>query len=260
MYGENYFIYINPVGLSKPWSGWYTDSVGVNLARIYRTASGRVLLDSIRYFKTTIEIQPYTGSTWNARTGIGDQRGGAEGPVVVFSPDSPARSSCCAKGNNAGALPQELLFHELVHAFRFASGKHATGPKVRLPHGVNGFLGYEEFVAVLATNIYISDPTNTAKSKLRGDSDTYRPLDKGLSGSFSYFGISSHSFGLISRFCRENPAFTRKLAGVPANFNPLAAYYKDPDKAMRYSTGSTRDADDIEDDIMRDISAKTYGL
>jgi hypothetical protein len=180
--------------------------------------------------------------------------------VVWFSPDGAGRSTCCAPGRNAGALPQEILFHELVHAFRFVSGKRSTGPKVRLPHGVNGFSGFEEFVAVLITNVFISDPTNPSKSRLRRDSDNFGPLDTDLSDSFRYFAVSSHSFGLISRLCREHPAFTTKLAGIKAKFNPLAAFYGDPDKAQRYSTGSMRDVEDLEDDIMLDISAKTYGL
>ena len=239
---------------SPPAARRYQSDVEVELARIYRTRSGLALLSCIRYYRTTVEIRPFTGQTCNARTGFGDQKGKQEGPVVWFSADNYRRSPCAG---GAGSLPHEILFHELVHAFRFASDTRTRGPKERLARGASGFFGMEELVAVLATNIFISDDTNPFHSALRRDSDSHRTMEPELAGSFRYFALSARTFGMISRFCRDNPGLTRMLSEVKAKFNPLWAFYTDPDKALRYSMSTSRDADDIEDDIMRSLGSKT---
>ena len=103
----------------------------------------------------------------------------------------------------------------------------------------------EEFIAVLVTNIYLTDPSNKAHSNLRRDHISFKRLESDLTESFTFFRSSVSTYRLVEKFCRENPAFTKNLAEVKASFNPLAAFYKDPMQAWIYANSEaseTRDA------------------
>ncbi len=70
---------------------------------------------------------------------------------MLFTPAT--RASGCSRGK-AATLPHEILVHELVHALRRVSG-HLHPHKV-----INRLQPYthtEEFLAILVTNIFISD-------------------------------------------------------------------------------------------------------
>jgi len=135
---------------------------------------------------------------------------------------------------NRGYYPWETLFHELVHAFREAAG---FGWFKRLSGGLAGYDSREEFIAVLVTNIYMSDPTNKRADHvgLRRDHADFRKLEPELSDSLGFFQSSEDTFVQVEQFCRENLWFTKHLAEVKATFNPIAAYYHNPDEARKRS-------------------------
>jgi len=112
--------------------------------------------------------------------------------------------------------------------------------------GLASYDGTEEFIAVLTTNIYVSDPSNGSKTGLRRDHHGFTKLEEGLAGSFEFFRSSKNAFTLVDQFSPENPAFTKWISEVKAPFNPIAAYCSDKAKAQRRSNGAValvRDGD-----------------
>ncbi len=68
-----------------------------------------------------------------------------------------------------------------------------------------------------------------------------------LAGSFEFFRSGANTFFLIEKFCKQNPGFTAAIAKVPAKFNPIAAYYANPEKARQLSTDPATHARDVKD-------------
>jgi hypothetical protein len=266
MFEQEYSITIRPVGLLKGAATVYESGVRDSLRLMLPTTSGQILLNSIHYnavrnhIQVILEPQKETCGAGLKRPVFVKDR--LTGVVFEFSPDDYSDSGECgkraiARGANGARLPNEVLFHELVHAMRLVS-LHGFGPKVS--GGLYKYDDFEEFCAVLATNIYISDRTNHVKSSLRRDHRTGRVLEPELSGSFTFFQSGGNTFHWVQRFCTENVGFTKALAGVKADFNPIAAYYTDPAKArdmsliplarQRDSVGFRQQADDYEKDLL----------
>ena len=108
---------------------------------------------------------------------------------------------------------------------------------------------------MLATNVYLSElrqPLRAAYNSLT--------LEKELSGSFKFFASGHRIFGLIDRFCQDNPGFTRMLAAVRTPFNPFAAYYQDKNRAMQLSLGTGRDAANFEEDFFSAMELRHLGI
>jgi hypothetical protein len=93
----------------------------------------------------------------------GDNAGTGQGTDcrITFMPSSWAKGGCSAKG--AGRDMDEILFHELCHAMRYASGRREDCFDTP-----EGFKGYEEFVAVTITNVYSSETTRPLRRNHNG--------------------------------------------------------------------------------------------
>jgi hypothetical protein len=152
--------------------------------------------------------------------------------MVRFTPAS-GRSPCGpeVKKKRPASLPHEILFHELVHSLRRVSGK-MRGWNLRGNGALSGQGNIEEFIAILVTNIFISDVTNAYKTGLRDDWSSHSPLDPKLAGSYRFFALGTKAFNLIATFCDDNPGFTTMLSKVRAHFNPIAAYHQNRRKAF----------------------------
>jgi hypothetical protein len=146
--------------------------------------------------------------------------------------------------SDRGAQPHEVLFHELVHAYRFVSGKHPAH-NARATGGLWRYDDAEEFFAVLITNIYISDPSTPAKSGLRRDHHGHEPLEADLASSFGFFSSGAQAFEFIDRLCKDHKQFTSDLCKIKAPFNPLMAYYHDRERARKMSRGKTAATRDL---------------
>jgi hypothetical protein len=84
-------------------------------------------------------------------------RGGGANAVMDFVPGAWAAAGVCrTKYHVAGPniWPDIVLFHELVHALRVLSGSEEWH-EVEVDGGPS--MGWEEFVAILLTNIYMAD-------------------------------------------------------------------------------------------------------
>ena len=246
------------------WSGDDYETGTLNsLIKIDRSDVGRILLESIAYHVKhnpgnlahgILEIRPYAQGDCNGSSDsdLTNKRGQQLEPVVHFWPKAFARGGACSKyledhrDEIGGILPDEALFHELVHAFRMASGKSTNATHTPITRsGLSNYDNEEEFIAVLVTNIYITDPSNKPASTLRRDHHSFGVLESDVNQSFTFFRSSVSTYRLIEKFCKENPAFTRNLAKVKSSFNPIAAFYQDSMQAWIYANSQaaeTRDA------------------
>jgi len=245
----NYGIRIAATGLSGTRARTFEQNTRKHLSWIDGTKVGRLLLRGIGWHARNnpgnlaggvVTISPYTGTDCNAT--VSNSTSTATGwsrPSVTYSPHAFNHTGACytqlrRKSTNRGLYPDELLFHELVHAFRGTAARFRGLP---VSGGLVNYNGTEEFIAILVTNIYVSDPSNGSKTGLRKDHKAFAPLEDYLSGSLDFYRSSQNAFTLIDQFCRENPAFTRWVAAVKAPFNPLAVYYGNP-AAARAASGS----------------------
>jgi hypothetical protein len=240
---EQYSLTIEAASLTPAAARAYEAGVKGNLSKLLQTASGRILLNSIRFnarrFNSHVKIVPYDGAQGRCNAYVQTEAtpAGKMAATVLFSPETWSRSGPCARilrdnTRNKATLPDEVLFHELVHALR------TLAQIFKMPLLTGGLYRYEdfdEFCAILATNVHISDRTNRVKTGLSSDHHGGRPLDKQLAGSLAFYQSGRNTFHWVERFCTENRGFTELLAGVKADFNPLAAYYHDREKARKMS-------------------------
>jgi hypothetical protein len=210
----------------------YLLGVRTDLTRILKSDAGRHLAAALRYHKKQVLLVPYPGQDGNAQEWWWGNSSKDNHSMVRFTPTN-GRSPCGAeiRKKQPASLPHEVLFHELVHSLRRISGKMH-----RFSLWGNGTLSgqgnNEEFIAIMVTNIFISDVTNAYKTGLRDDWLSHSPLDPALAESYRFFALGTKAFNLIATFCDDNPGFTQMLSKVRAHFNPIAAYYKNRRKAF----------------------------
>lgn len=112
----------------------------------------------------------------------------------------------------AGHTPDEILFHELVHAVRATHGRFATPQKMG-----DNFDNRDEFCAILLTNIYSSE----LRRPLRRDHHGDNPLPMSDQGRGNYL---SKYFLEVERCFNDHPELSNEIARVNCAFNPLRDY------------------------------------
>jgi hypothetical protein len=248
----DYMIDIRPTWVNQSQSAHWEQAVRANFAQILSTQTGKILLAGIRFFRKWVVISPYDGSHGPCNAGEQTRDGSARdgtpyAATIPYSPHLYQNGNACyleSPLHDRGGAPDEVLFHELVHAFRTVSGKDRGTPLTT--GGLRDYDDEEEFNAVLITNIFITDPSNGSKTGLRRNHSGHEPLETDLASSLSFFESSTNTFNLISAFCTDHPVLHRKLADVPATFNPIAAFVQQPAEAMKRSISAQaliRDAD-----------------
>lgn len=242
-FGEQFFIdVVRNANNADPWSSTvnfdsWKRSVLHHLVKIASSKAGMALLRAIRRtgaFCAVVPPSPEIARSCNSKTWplaatpvdvASPSKHRKYVAVVEFDPSQYVSGSACFRNKHLGsssfnraALPDEVLFHELFHALRNRTG-HALGGALA-PYNNS-----EEFLAVVMTNIYISDATNRSKSGLRGDHETHRPLDANLSTSLTFFRSSPKVLGELRQFVADKDMrqFCEELCGVKAAFNPIAA-------------------------------------
>ena len=139
----------------------YEERVRIAVNAIMRTHTGRVLLGTFRHpypsKDASLWITPYKGTGdqyCNSRTGAlmstdvttGQQN--YEGVRIQYSPERWAVDDC---GWYPGMNPEQVLFHEMVHASRGLNDPAYDDTDLDV------FGDYEEFLAVLITNMFRSE-------------------------------------------------------------------------------------------------------
>jgi hypothetical protein len=242
-FGEQFLVDVsmNPIN-ADPWSRsvnadlWERD-VDDLLLKIAACRTGMALLQEIRRAgKRILIIPPEPGPmVCNSRTigHVGNlalkHRNRTYFAFVEMDPRHYFPGSWCYRvtrgadpAHNRASLPDEILFHELVHAHRRAAGIAPLGPR---GGGLNLYGNGEEFLAVVITNVYISDGTNHRKSGLRADHSGHRPLESNLNTSLTFYKSSPQALTLIKEFAehKDEKPFFDDLTKVNARFNPFAA-------------------------------------
>jgi len=227
----------------------FVSGVVANLNSINKTQTGKILLESIKATQKSMAIVPYEKSDQNAyakalndrdalpkgrpryscKDGsfLGDNNGTGVGSNVEvhFSPGMWISSATQTCSNilprhpipedpcGASALSDEILFHEMVHGLREMMGVLWCTP-------LNGYDTFEEFVAIVAANVYISEKDN--KELLRADHHGYAQLKNSAK-----FSKSKENISLMRRIHNEQPEMVKQLAiRVNAPFNPFRDLYR----------------------------------
>lgn len=127
----------------------YEERIRVTLNAIGNRSVGRVLFRSL-CAAVPVYVVPYTGDTCNARTGqlTSDWK---QGIWIQYSPENWTYDNC---GRYPGYRPVETLFHEMVHASRFTNYGGFAGINLT---PLDRMLDYEEFLAVMLTNVFRSE-------------------------------------------------------------------------------------------------------
>ena len=210
-------------------------SVIAQLNVISRSAAGSALFGSMKRMAQWIDVYPLREIECNAHGGFPGTRvvnGRWYQGRLQYNPDVYMSGSTCYKRRHRsfGKEPDQVLFHELIHAHRAASWL--------LPHhdkliaGLSGYKDEEEFLAVVLTNIYISE---TKGKGMRADYISYGELKGPLGSSIGFFASSPSVLRILTDFQREQGFLFDELAKVKAPFNPLAAMKEHPHEVRKAS-------------------------
>ena len=172
------------------------------------------------------------------------------GPMIGYEPAQHELGNLCEKTRHGGLgqiwiQGHEVLLHELVHALRMVSFKKNSSLTTK------GFAFYddpEELYAVLVQGIYASE----RKKPVRSSHTAHFAIDKQLDGSLEFYRTGTESFDLISRFCTENPGFTKEIACIETHFNPIRAFYFTPTAAKQMAQSKLAKARDRTEPLFND--------
>jgi hypothetical protein len=138
--------------------------------------------------------------------------------TLKYTPSIYGQSWCYPEGTY-GSKSDEVLFHEMVHALRYMQGKYN-----QIPTGdpFHGYKDEEEFLAITATNVYMS-AKGVDNDGLRGGHDGHYALQPPLNTSAGFLADpTNRKLMNIYRLLWADAFFG--LAGVSqAQFNPFRA-------------------------------------
>jgi hypothetical protein len=230
------------------WERMVLDS----LRTIAGSEAGQALLGVIKKARFWIAIEP---TIWGECNAHGAARISVEGlrqfgGAVKFDPESYLAGSSCyiqkrRDQEKYGFQPDQILFHELIHALRGGARKRLNDPNGKgLGGGLKRYGTEEEFIAVLLTNIYTADLTNRTNN-LRRDWVGGKRLEHALSTSVGFFQSSTKALALLERFQTDHPELFQAMANVEAPFNPLEAMIKHPQEVRKASQSALAKQRDV---------------
>jgi hypothetical protein len=169
---------------------------------------------AIRDIGSVVEVRPYPVRKCNA-----DTEKGGDGVLIRFSPGYfPPGGKCYVDPGSHVVKPAgsaaEVLFHELVHAFRLVTGKFVNSKIPKLP----AYDIEEDFYAIVITNIFLSetDRNQPLRESHRGlePLPVYRATDQG-------FLTLDANLEYVTKFIHDHPDVSKQLRDVPSVFNPV---------------------------------------
>lgn len=244
-FGEQFHVIIDkpadPWGTTVNVDQWFK-STEDNLRKVGNVKTGKMLLQAILDSGFSIIMQPLLWEECNAH-GAGAQgftnqavKGVVKFDATVFEKGSHCFKTRLAEKYNRGGKADEVLFHEMVHALR--GGMQLTGAKIVIDRepvsgGLWRYSTGEEFIAVVLTNIYISDETNKGSSGLRGGHRGKMPLEKYFAHSLCFFASSTQILPQLEKFRSEHTKLFDNIAKVNAPFNPIKMLAENPKAVER---------------------------
>ena len=204
---------------SSPQAAHYEGRIKALLSYIKARTLGRCLLDMLSARGTLpIWIIPYDSDqvtmqgagnanvTWAPEVYVG-----TKAVRVAYSFDFFIYS---AWGKLPGSRADEVLFHEMVHAYRFAS----PSVKMRYNNALPGYEDHEEFLAHHMTNVYRS--LQGAK-KFNLD---YKQKKVATAAECEAALRSSKPLMDALKLFLDNDPFTQRVAQLKTLFNPFADF------------------------------------
>ncbi len=187
----------------------YEGSVLGMLRSFEAIQAGRALLAGLRASHQKIPVLPYDmPDVYKCQAE--EDTNDFFGTRVFFTPNAWFATSECYQEGGAGNSAHEVLFHEMVHAFRSATG---VMQKVMT-------LDEEERIAVAVTNIFASE----THRPLRKDHDSFAiNTDPKTNNSAGFLHANSR---LLYLFIKDHKQVSDDLAKIDTPFNPIREYYK----------------------------------
>jgi hypothetical protein len=152
--------------------------------------------------------------------------------TIYFSSDIYNPQSNCETGVIATAA-DEILFHEMIHALR---EMQAVRNAVPTEDSVRKYDNEEEFLAIVATNVYISA---SGGIKLRADHDGHFELKPPLNTSAGFLTDPGNLKLMKLHRLMWAPTFLALAHVITAKFNP----FRELDDNLAYLGHSTRTLD-----------------
>jgi len=140
--------------------------------------------------------------------------------IVAFSPEMWGHGNVCASpGGEPGSSPSEVLFHEFVHAYRQLRGRLRMFPT---SGGRRQYDNEEEFLAVVVSNVFVSDPTNpNGPRMLRSDHWGFAALPVAQATTKGFLAVPQNR-RLVRKLATEEPDLVDALKAIPGPFNPFS--------------------------------------
>ena len=211
--------------LGKAWVGWAVLTEIYNLPKRIMTIMPYYPTAKTGVCNATAGAKNLAAATLKGTTALDNQGrlpapgqprtiGTGEGSdtVIRYHPDTFAPPSPCVSG--PGATADEILLHEMTHGLRQMMGRSVR----ESINGNPGMDNYEEFVAILVSNIYRSE---RGTAQLRMDHHGFAPLT-GPTATPSGFETTYH--GYLANFDIEQPRLFGNLRKANASFNPVALF------------------------------------
>jgi hypothetical protein len=211
--------------LMQTFAGWAVITEAYYLSR--RTMFIRPYVPSLQWGQCNATATPTdaAGATLRDTTVLDDHdrlpapgqprtigTGAGSDTIVRYSPTTFQGGSVCASG--PGATPDEILLHEMTHGIRHMAGRAVREQVVGNP----GMTNYEEFVAIVVSNIYRSERGMT---QLRRDHAGFSILNDATTNP-AVFHTTYRTY--LGNFWVEQQRFFDNLRRARCTFNPVALH------------------------------------
>jgi hypothetical protein len=138
---------------------------------------------------------------------------------IRFSPEMWGYGGSCGTGGQPGARPGEILFHEMVHAYRQMAGHSFSLPTIGTRRRYDNV---EEFIAILLTNLFATDSTNhMASGKLRASHWGFDALAAPQAHQWSF---NKANRTILDALLLEEPILVAAIKDAPCSFHPIKEY------------------------------------
>lgn len=196
----------------------YCGSVDVVLKTMFKYSFCKILFNSLPTDKTIV-ISPYIPTPkdlCNAYSAAPIEGWFSTTLPIKFTPGMwDVGSSCYRSG--PGGMPDEILMHEILHAYRKAKGSYLSKDFSKKD---KDFDTVEEIFAIVLTNIYLSEK---GKSLLRKDHAGFDVLPNSWTTSDGIMRDQDYN-EWISKFWNTDFALASQISHSTAPFNPFRNY------------------------------------
>lgn len=190
----------------------YESTVRKTMDRILETEIGKCLFKSM-YNKVAIWVRPWLddGSGYcNAQTGAATNMSVG----VQYSPETWDMNHC---GGWTGNSPEEVLFHELVHASRYSNYGVDDLQNDPLELMKNG----EEFLAVMVTNSFIAERKGTKFNR-----DYMTSTDGTKDEVYGFLSSKKAYVEMINTLLLEEDPLIKLIDKLPMSFNVFRDFHQ----------------------------------